>query len=540
MQHNQHIAELGILLESRGIRHAIIAPGSRNAPLIQLFTGNKAFISHSIVDERSAGYVALGMARELKEPVVLVTTSGTAVLNLSPAVAEAFHQHIPLVVLTADRPLEKISRFNNQVINQTAPYFNHSRGFLELPFEFRTESELKQAFLSVGQLLDEALVPETGPVHVNIPLLEPLYEPLPSALKQVSVSVNPGTQNVEFPVFDKGLATKKIMLLAGMGNYGKEIEPLLRDLSSRYELLVVAENIANLASGQFVVNPELVLAGSGEAERDQLAPDVLISFGGQVVSKRLRLFLESLQELEHIEIKENIRESLKRMFASGDEGDRIIQNHLQETWKRIESREAQRAVSYIQGAPFSNLSVIHKVLSLVPAHSTVHLGNSSVIRYSQLFPGRDDLSYYSNRGTSGIDGSLSTAVGAAMVSDELHLLLLGDLSFVYDSNALWNKNFPPNLKIVVINDGGGGIFRLLEGPERMEFFEEFSVTHHPVSLELLSQSFGREFRRAVSMDEVTRDAMALFHPDSSLSILEVDTTKSENSRTFKEFFNQNQ
>jgi 2-succinyl-5-enolpyruvyl-6-hydroxy-3-cyclohexene-1-carboxylate synthase len=127
-----------------------------------------------------------------------------------------------------------------------------------------------------------------------------------------------------------------------------------------------------------------------------------------------------------------------------------------------------------------------------------------------------------------------------MVSKHLHVLVVGDLSFVYDSNALWNQRFPPNLKIVVINDGGGGIFRLLDGPDRMDFFEEFSVTRHPVSLELLSQSFGREYRRAEQMEDVIRDLEALFDPGSSLSILEIDTTKSENSRIFKEFFKPHQ
>jgi 2-succinyl-5-enolpyruvyl-6-hydroxy-3-cyclohexene-1-carboxylate synthase len=540
MQHNQHISELGPLLASRGIRHVLISPGSRNAPLTQLFTAGKIFIPHSIVDERSAGYVALGMARELKEPVLLVCTSGTAVLNLSPAVAEAFHQHIPLVILTADRPLERISQFNNQVINQTAPYFNHSKGFFEMPCEFRTQSELQKAFVSVGKLLDEAIAPDAGPVHVNIPLVEPLYEILPDPLLLAPVPADPGNGDEDIQVVDGDLSVRRVMILAGMGSFHKEMFSFLESLCSRFELVVIAENISNLNSELFITNPELVLSGSSESEKEKLAPDLLLSFGGQVVSKRLRLFLESLEDVECLEIMGEALGSLKALFESKQVGSGTRQNHLLESWKEIEDRQSELALSYIHKSPFSNLSVIHKVLSLAPEACTVHLGNSSVIRYSQLFPGREGLAYFSNRGTSGIDGSVSAAVGAAMVSEKLHLLLVGDLSFVYDSNALWNKNFPRNLKIVVINDGGGGIFRLLDGPDRMDFFEEFSVTHHPVSLELLTQSFGREFRRANQMDEVIRDVEALFHPDSSLSIVEVDTSKSENSRIFKEFFNQNQ
>ena len=177
-----------------------------------------------------------------------------------------------------------------------------------------------------------------------------------------------------------------------------------------------------------------------------------------------------------------------------------------------------------------------RILQSAPSHTVIHLGNSATVRNSQLVSARGDMEYYSNRGISGIDGSLSAAVGAAMGSDRLHLLLLGDLSFVYDSNALWNEKFPENLKIVVLNDGGGGIFRLLDGPDRMAFFEEFSVTHHPVSLELLSGAFGRSFGRAGDFNELERLLGSLFSAGTGLSVLEVDTTASENSRIFKELF----
>jgi 2-succinyl-5-enolpyruvyl-6-hydroxy-3-cyclohexene-1-carboxylate synthase len=179
MHHLQHISELAPVLEKMGAKQVVIAPGSRNAPLIQLFTSRGHFQCHSIVDERSAGYVALGMARQTGEPVVVLCTSGTAVLNLSPAVAEAFHQHLPLVVLTADRPREKVPQFNNQVTDQYAPYYNHSKGFSELPAQVRSQEELQKDLLALEELLIEAMKAPQGPVHVNLPLLEPLYVPLP-------------------------------------------------------------------------------------------------------------------------------------------------------------------------------------------------------------------------------------------------------------------------------------------------------------------------------------------------------------------------
>ncbi len=517
----------------------LISPGSRNAPLIQLFTSLPEFFCHSIVDERSAGYVALGMARELKEPVGIVCTSGTAVLNLSPAVAEAFHQHIPLVVLTADRPREKISSFDNQVIDQEAPYFNHSKGFYQLPFELRTREELERALGAVDQLLEEATRHLPGPVHVNVGLQEPLYEKLPEPLPDLFKSIKPTDPQRSKPCLMPDLAQKKVLFLLGMGSYEEEISPQLVRLSSSLDGVIIAENIANLHSDLFIAHPELLLAGASESELLELKPDVLISFGGQVVSKRLKLFLESVNGADILEIKGDPKSLLEELGRVTGPGNDTGYNSYLERWKEIELRESERAAKYLAEAPFSMFTVIQSILAETPGGSVVHLGNSSTIRYSQLIPVRRDLVYQSNRGTSGIDGSVSAAVGAALVSEKLHLLLVGDLSFVYDSNALWNQHFPDNLKIVVLNDGGGGIFRLLKGPDQMEFFEEFSVTHHPVSLELLSQAFGREFQGARSMEELNEKMVHMFQSGSKIEILEVDVTESENSRIFKEFFNLN-
>jgi 2-succinyl-5-enolpyruvyl-6-hydroxy-3-cyclohexene-1-carboxylate synthase len=532
MHHLQHIAELGMVLEVLGARHVIITPGSRNAPLIQLFTSNKNFMCHSIVDERSAGYVALGMAKQLGEPVVLVTTSGTAVLNLSPALAEAFQQQLPLLVLTADRPREIISNFNNQVCDQRAPYFNFSKGFFEFPAEIREQEELEKGIRSVSLLFQEALAHPPGPVHINLPITEPLYEPLPD----LRLSGDNAKKDVyAYPsdfdsLADLDLDGKKVLILAGMGKKNIQLLQVLEQMP----VTVVAENISNMGSEQFVSLPELVLAGASDKEQAELAPDLVITFGKQVVSKRLKLFLQSLELMEILELQEDapgLTEIFRRLVNSGEPAD-----SYRPLWKEIEERESRRSEEYLKGADFGSPSALARILNAVPSQTILHLGNSATVRLSQLVRTRSDLEYYSNRGISGIDGSLSAAVGAAMVSESQHLLILGDLSFVYDSNALWNKDFPENLKIVVLNDGGGGIFRLLDGPGHMDFFEEFSVTHHPVSLELLSGAFGRMVARAASMEELDQHLPALWSPGHSISVLEVDITESDNSRIFKDLF----
>jgi 2-succinyl-5-enolpyruvyl-6-hydroxy-3-cyclohexene-1-carboxylate synthase len=538
MHHLQHIAELAPVLEQMGARQVVLAPGSRNAPLIQLFTSLEPFSCHSIVDERSAGYVALGMARQTGEPVVVVCTSGTAVLNLSPAVAEAFHQHLPLVLLTADRPREKVAQFNNQVTDQRAPYFNHSKGFFEFPAQVRTREELQSGVYALEELLKEAVRGPQGPVHVNLPLAEPLYVPLPGPV--LSPIKNEGKANEpkfgeELSIPELDLPGRKVLILAGMGKGLKEIRLAMEQLMGRGQVAVVAENISNLVSEHFVSVPELVLAGADPDELKELVPDVVITFGQQMVSKRMKLFVNSLEKAVFMQIPSGVPVHDWLAGLGGKPGKKI-DNFFQRNWLDLQEREVLRASAYLGEAPYCNLVAVQRILERVPEGTVVHLGNSATIRNSQLVRARSGLIYCSNRGTSGIDGCVSAAVGSAMVSDALHLLIVGDLSFVYDSNALWNKNFPENLKIVILNDGGGGIFRLLDGPDSMEFFEEFSVTHHPVSLELLSQSFGRNFLRVEGMDRLDEQLESLFSGGGSLSVLEVDTTSAENSRIFKELF----
>ncbi len=387
MQHLQHIAELGPLLEKLKISQVIISPGSRNAPLMQLFTGNQAFKCRSIVDERSAGYVAVGMARQLQEPVIVVTTSGTAVLNLAPAVAEAYFQQLPLIILSADRPQESIRQFNNQVVDQTAPFFSHSKGFYEFPPETRSEQELERSLLAVEQIILSSVARPGGPVHINIPMVEPLYEKLPEPLFssmelcQQSYSPEEDLLNIEH-LSDR----TKIVVLAGMGIYDEEILHLMEHLASSIQLVVVAENIANLRSDLFIANPELILGGGSENERKELIPDLVIAFGGQVVSKRLKQFIQTLNELDIRMLESDPLIAMKEIAGLSENRNRADTNKYLSVWKNIETREMDRASRFLESAPFCNLMAIQTILHALPKNCVVHLGNSATIRYSQLMP----------------------------------------------------------------------------------------------------------------------------------------------------------
>ncbi len=539
----QHITDLAGLLRQHHVRHVVICPGSRNAPLIQAFQRDESFQCFSIVDERSAGYIALGMAKQSGQPAVVITTSGTAVLNLAPAVAEAYNQRIPLIVLTGDRPEEFPPQFTNQRINQADVFAPNAVGSYQFGPEFKNRKALERCMLNAAEVLRNGCLKNPGPVHFNFVLHEPLYEVVPLHLMTKIRIEDPRDAHVDslFSDIDQSLirehlsSQKKVLIIAGMANYGESSQKALEEIAARHQVAVIAENIANLHGPYVISTPELVLAAARGQEVKNLLPDLVIAIGGPVVSKRTRLFVQGLKDIPVLALEGNPETILHLIHDGVSAGDKI-NNDYGKHWKSMEQSGADIAEGYLEAAAFSNLTVIHKIINKIAPGTIVHLGNSGVVRYSQLFPARADLFHFGNRGTSGIDGSLSTAVGAAMVSESNHLVILGDLSFMYDSNALWNKNFPSNLKIIILNDKGGGIFRLLDGPDRMSFFREFSVTDHPFETEHIFRAFGMNILTANSDNTLEEGLDTLFDHRSYITALEVNTSGSENSGIFKEFY----
>lgn len=544
--HKQQIADLAFLLRQHGCENIVICPGSRNAPLIQLFESDPHFHCHSIVDERSAGYIALGMAGQTGKPVAVVTTSGTATLNLAPAVAEAFYQELPLVIVTADRPAEFPPQFSNQRIGQADIYAPNIKQSWQLPAGIDHITTPVKVVSRMDDLIGNACTVPMGPVHLNIPLEEPLYTPV---TREPSVATTETKKRVQHPhrktisAKDAALLKKhltnnnRLLFIVGAGRYTEEEAALLAGLTDSFGVAVIAENITNLPPGKCISVPELVLGRADEKTREQLIPDLVVATGGAVVSKKTRLFAQGLKDVPLL-LPDGIPVDLFREIMHAQEGQIKEPNSYAATWKALEEEAVILAETCFTNAAFSNLTACSMVLDRLPAGSTVHLGNSGTVRYAQLKKSRSDLRYQSNRGTSGIDGSLSTAVGAAMVSDRQHVIILGDLSFVYDSNAMWNRHFPANLQIIILNDKGGGIFRLLEGPDRMPFFEEFSVTAHPVALQQLAQAFELRYLQAEEPSAFKHALDQLFEDNQPPTVLEADTSKSENSRIFKQFFTQ--
>jgi 2-succinyl-5-enolpyruvyl-6-hydroxy-3-cyclohexene-1-carboxylate synthase len=504
--HRQHIADLAEICRQKGITRVVISPGSRSAPLIKAFYATFGESCISIVDERSAAYFALGIALYTQKPVALICTSGTAVLNYAPALAESNYQKVPLLAFTADRPHEWIDQQDNQTLRQSGIYRNYIKGSYELPQHINTTDDLWHAHRLVNEAINLCTLPDMGPVHINVPLTDPLYEdlPLPSGNLRIIHRTNPEIM-IKLPdeLVSEWNKAEKIMIIHGQDIPGSEVATCLPRLMRDERVVVIAENIANLGGRNLISNSNLVL--SRNRGHSPAYPDLILHSGGQVVSKALTGYLRRAPGLScwRIGTDKGIIDTFKQVTRIIPYSPAVVYHALTgygnpggtktsyvTGWLTAAAKANAIAEETCRQAPFSDLRIFCRIFRSIPAGTIVSVGNSSIIRYAQIFPASEELSYYSNRGVSGIDGCLSTAGGIALASGKLTLAITGDLGFLYDSNALWNRELPPNLRILLINNGGGGIFHILKGPSDQPGFSKLIEAHHPVNIHKLADSFG--------------------------------------------------
>ncbi len=543
----------------KGIRKIVFSPGSRSAPLVIAFSTYPDIECLVIPDERVAGYFALGLAQQLSETVALVCTSGTAVLNLAPAVCEAFYQNIPLLVLTADRPAGAANTGENQAIMQENIFGNHILSKYSVDGDTANRAELEEIVVNVSQAFDDTIHGYRGPVHINVHMSEPLYETTDEKLPADLVIKELEPVGKEFIAL-KDLQriksdfsfSKRKMIIVGMREYEEEFFELLEELNKRKDLIIINENLANLFLEDTVWNIDSALAVMDERSIRKYIPDVVITMGGQIVSKKIKQLLYDRPAL-HWDIPPGSTPG-RGWAMFGDMFDPIEPvNEMQFLNTIIETEEAEEtdykndwlllshkaeslAKSYIDKAAFCDLKVFEILVNSFPFDTHVQYGNSTPIRYSNLFKHNESVSLNANRGTSGIDGCVSTAAGAAYAYNKLTISIVGDVSFLYDSNALWNNHLSPNLRIIIINNQGGNIFRLIEGPNRVNNFEKFFETKHNLSAEHLAAMYGLPYYICANQSELEQTLKTFYEPSDKCKILEIKTDGVLSAEVYKKYF----
>jgi 2-succinyl-5-enolpyruvyl-6-hydroxy-3-cyclohexene-1-carboxylate synthase len=554
ISNKKHIRQLAALLLKRGITDVVISPGSRNAPLIHTFFGTAGFNCRNIVDERSAAYFATGLSLSRQKPVVIVCTSGTAPLNYSPAIAEAFYQHIPLIALTADRPDYWIDQAENQCIQQKDIYRNFTKKNVTLPLG-ESEKELWFAARQINECLNAAGSGLKAPVHINIPIEEPLHQLVEAELPKVKeigcAKIRPKLSKEELRQLTEIInRSHKIMVLAGQLTPNRKLEKTLTDFANKTGAIVLHEHLSNMNENQFIGSIDTLMSSIPEENLEDYRPDLLISIGGQLVSKPIKQFLRKNKPTDHWHVSLDgdhfdTYQALTKVIATDavlffkalSKPDYTPNNDYRQRWKNQEKQINQVRDEFLQEIEFSDLKVFEFIGRKIPSNSVIHLGNSSPVRYALIHNRIENVEYYSNRGTAGIDGCLSTAVGFASESDKLNTVILGDLSFFYDSNALWNKYIRRNLRIIVIHNGGGNIFSMIKGPEETPAFAEHFFTGNTFKAEGLAKAFGLDYFPVINEPELALALNRFYSPDQhKAAILEVFTNAEVNSKVFRKLF----
>lgn len=532
----------------KGIDHIIISPGSRNAPLTIGFGEHPAFKCFSIVDERCAAFFALGIAQQLQKPVAVICTSGSALLNYYPAVAEAFYSDIPLVVIAADRPLDRIDIGDGQTIRQQNVFENHilySANCIEgEEFQIKNETEINIALNTALEL--------KGPVHINIPFSEPLYHTVENQLVwPQNVAPRLGTETLKEdlnPFIEKWNRSKRKMVLVGVLPPNSLEKRFIEQLAKDESVLVLTETTSNLHNENFIVAIDQLIAPLADEDLSKLQPEILLTFGGMVVSKKIKAFLRSFSPKEHWHVdskkaydtffvlKHHFETSINSFLAEFLPKTLPLKTDYRNHWLAIKRHRLQRHNIYESEIPYSDFMVFSEIFKQLPKNVQLQLSNSATIRYAQLFDIHDSAEVFCNRGTSGIDGSTSTAVGAGYASKLPTIFITGDLSFFYDSNALWNNYIPNNFKIIVVNNGGGGIFRILPGEKDSKLFDTFFETKHNLTAKQLSEMYGFKYQTIDKKEDLAENVNIFFSKNDGPALLEIFTPSNLNDKVLLDYF----
>lgn len=540
---------LAHLLKEYGILDVVVSPGSRNAPLAIHFGEIEEFNSYSIVDERSAAFVALGMAKVQQKPVAITCTSGSAAANYYPAVTEAFYQNVPLLILSADRPSDYVDLFDGQTIRQKDLFSSHSYGDFQL-LEDEVEGSEEQNFATIKTAI-ELCFEKQGPVHLNIPLNEPLYDLVGEIPVFPSVEKLAPARKFELssPLVAEWNTSKRIMILVGTQPFSESLESSLSQLVKNHSVVVLCEVNSNLENPKFFHHIDRYLYNFDAQDYQTFAPDLLITLGQNVVSKRVKQFLRQASIAHHWHVDEfwhpDTYFSLTEYLKVAPE--KFLQKLLNvvnlepsayyNLWDHLRRKKDIKHESYELATGYSDFRLFSLLAQKVPTHYDIHFSNSSAIRYAQLF----DFSahrVHCNRGTSGIDGCTSTAMGYAMKSENPTLLVTGDLGFFYDINALWNQYIPPYTRILIFNNGEGSIFKIIPGPDRAntDILEEFISTRHTKTAEHLAAHFEMDYTEVDDDQTLVRVLDLFFAPSTKPKILEVNTKEIANAQILRNYF----
>lgn len=547
-------------LVKSGVKYACISPGSRSTPLTFAIASEKKIKSFPVVDERTSGFLALGIAKATNSPVVIVTTSGTATAELYPAIIEAYQSRVPLIICTADRPAYLRNTGSNQTINQNNIYKNHIRFFAELPLPFPDKRNLKILLTSAYEATITSILLDKGPVHLNFQFEKP-FEPdsitdtVDESLLEFADSFSESLLSGKTLTIDNRKSEIKVrsidLITIGAGLFNKRFIQLLNKLSAKLNIPVFADANSGLRFSRKEI-PNLISKYEALVRRKDLKkfflPGTVIHFGRNLTSQNLEDFIVQSKAKRILVNEHGDRfDSTKKAKIIKSQPEVFIEELLNKKLEKSSSdilnylRDFNNKVESVKEKIFKNslneVNVILQLLELIPEDSNLFIGNSLPVRDLDFYAPIQNkkINIFQNRGASGIDGIISTANGVALASGKLTYLVIGDLSFYYDLNALLlAKQFAIPIKIILINNNGGRIFNYLPISKQKEIFQKYFVTPVNVDFKKISESFGVSHKLIKSLNEYKK-LIVNSNKSNSCLILEV-RTNSLFTKSLKEKF----
>jgi len=544
----KNVLETVALLKAHGISEVVLSPGSRNTPLIQSFASDPYFQCHSVVDERSAGFFAIGIINRIQKPVAVCCTSGTALLNYGPAVAEAFYQELPLVVLSADRSAAWIGQMDGQTLPQPGIFGSLVKKSVQLP-EIHTDEDLWYCNRLVNEALNAA---SNGPVHLNIPISEPLFdfsvETLPEVRKTTVIA--PLISNDLQALAEAYDQAEKVLIVIGqLPANPAELTRLLDKFRHQRSEVVLVEHLGQYCSEDSIGNFDALISTWNAETAAEFAPDLLITLGGHVVSKRIKKWLREHPAKAHWHIgtsgQPDTYRQVTHFLQTTPEAfleaflplKKKITAETVSPWVLRWNLAAKELPEPDGSLPFSDVTVTGAFVKSLAKKSVLFTGNSSPVRNLQLYSLPTVMPVFCNRGTSGIEGTLSAACGYATGAESLVYVIIGDLSFFYDLNILTHRPFPKNLRILLINNGGGGIFKQLDGMENSEILNTYISASHDIKAKGFVEASGIQYLNASDYEGLDKALKVLRNPEgNSAMLLEVFTEDSLNLEASKTYY----
>jgi 2-succinyl-5-enolpyruvyl-6-hydroxy-3-cyclohexene-1-carboxylate synthase len=559
----QPIYDIAELCARKGLVNVVLCPGSRCAPLTVAFTRHSQITTRTFSDERSAGFVALGMAQQSGIPTAMVCTSGSAAYNFAPAVAEAYFSQTPLIVFTADRPSEWIAQHDGQTIHQAEIFGKHVKKSFQLPQEYDHADSLWAINRIVNEAINLSVEEPRGPVHINAPFREPLY---PEAKEKFNFSKDVRVMDQTLPQYaispedlqkliQEWNKHTHILIVAGQHEYDNALISSLNNFLQTQPIPIVGDIISNLNSIEQVVGHSDVFLGQApEGVKKSLRPDLLITFGKSVISKNLKLFLRKYSPKAHWHIQpagavadpfQSITRVINTTAANFFDSLQIIAKtkafenqkrvNYQKLWEVEERRAVRSLKDFLPSEAFGELELVYEIIRHLPPLCNLHLANSMSVRYANIIGLSDpkkNINVFSNRGTSGIDGCTSTAVGHALINELPNILITGDLAFFYDRNSFWHNYSLPNLRVVVLNNHGGVIFKMIDGPGTLPESDQYFVTRQKLTAKNLCEEFDFDYLKLDNKRKIKNTLKNFFEFDGRTKILELDSTIDLNKTIF--------